>query len=173
MHWSQLLAVAILGAFGSGCVAPRLSAFPTLPVTVEGHATQVTIRIADGRFRAIDQHRPEQVVEGDVLFSIRNRVEAELSRHGLVSGTGPEVVIELLDFAWDWRRVRLFGLVARASAVFRMQVRIGGRVAVFSGERSGEDSSGLELIAEQLELAMDDAMKLFGEWEGLQGAQGG
>jgi hypothetical protein len=169
MHWPQLLAAAIIGASGGGCVAPRLSAFPLAAISGEGEATPVSVRIVDRRFRALEQHRPELVVEGDLLVAVQNRVEAEIARHGLVNGAGPELGIELLDFAWDWRRVSLFGFVARASAVFRMQVSFAGKVAVFSAERSGEASSGLELIAEQLELAMDDGMKQLGQWDAFYG----
>ena len=90
------------------------------------------------------------------------------SKHGsqrrsiAVSSTGPEVLVEILDFGWGWQRVSLTG--STAAAAFRMPVTEGAKTERFTGERAvRSEADSLAAVADQLELALDDAIKALGE----------
>ncbi|MBL8916771.1 MAG: hypothetical protein JNM17_39075 [Archangium sp.] len=138
-----------------------------LAVDVVGGPIPVALTVVDRRLRVGDDKKAERVLDQDVLALVRNRVAAEIGRRSFAVGEGEAMLVELLEFSWDWVRVQLMGLVARADAGFRMRVSFRGQTAIFHGERSRQESSALQLIADQLELAMDDAMRSLGEWSGL------
>ncbi len=83
----------------------------------------------------------------------------------VVNDSGPELLVEILDFGWGWRRTSLAGIQSEAAGAFRMQVTDGDRTKRFAGQRdtSGPGAESLSMIADQLELALDDAMKSLGE----------
>ena len=134
---------------------------------IEAPTHTVRLRVVDRRLsKLFVSNRAEAIVSGDVLQVVRNRVEDELARRTIaVDDAGPELLVEVLDFGWGWRRLSLAGLRSEAAAAFRMQVTVHEKVMVFTGERdaSGPGAEALPMLADQLELALDDAIKALGE----------
>jgi hypothetical protein len=173
MHGPQVLKVSrvsllIMVVASSSCVttAPQPISLRLIP-RVDAPVGDFRLRVVDSRLsRLFVSNRAETVIGGDVLQLVRNRVEDELARHDIaVRDTGPELLVEILDFGWGWRRVSLVGLQSEAAGAFRMQVTAGEKTMRFTGERdtSGPGADSLPMLADQLELALDDAMKSLGE----------
>lgn len=135
----------------------------TIP-KLEAPVRSVQLRVVDRRLTTIHQTtRAEEILKGDVVEIVRNRVEDELARRSIaVNSAGPEVLVEILDFGWGWQRVSMAG--STAGGAFRMQVTEGAKTERFTGERTARASAdSLAVIADQLELALDDAIKALGE----------
>jgi hypothetical protein len=137
----------------------------TIPA-IDAPVRSVQLRVVDRRLTRIHRTtRAEAVVRGDMVEVVRNRIEDELARRSIKvsSSEGPEVLVEILDFAWGWQQTSF--MVSTSAGAFRMQVTEGAKTERFVGERSetGPSAYSLETVADQLELALDDAIKAMGE----------
>lgn len=132
----------------------------------------VRLTVVDRRLSGVfSVHQPETVVTNDVPLLVANRVALELARNGvLVAQQGPEVRVELLDFWWDWERLNFLSWGLATAVRLRISVLGDGGTEQWAQwvVGSGTATAGaapLPIAADQLERALDDAMRLAHERE--------
>lgn len=165
MHWTQLLIVscAVLG-----CATPRASeVIPLVPVMSPATVVhRVALVVADVRIGG-DSGAAEDVLSNDVAALVRNRVEYELAQNGVVVDSSAQSTfrVELYDFRYRWSRPAAF-VESEAKAVARMRLsftRDGQEwwSAIVLGQASTTERNWkpVAAVADQLERALDDAMK--------------
>lgn len=104
MYRTQLLMLACTFA---GCVTPRASEhIPLFQVVAPANVVRhVALAVVDERIPG-DSGAAEDVLSNDIAALVRNRIEHELARNGVVVDTTSTSTlrVELCDFRYRWSR---------------------------------------------------------------------
>lgn len=121
MYRTQLLMLAC--TFG-GCVTPRASEhIPLVQVIAPANVAQYVALVGLDERILGDPGAAEDVVSNDIAELVRNRIEHELARNGVVVDTTSTSTlrVELYDFRYRWSRPAAF-VESQTKAVARLRL---------------------------------------------------
>jgi hypothetical protein len=152
----------------SGCAAHRPDQYiPLSPVPViEEASVSVRLVVSDRRIDGLFAgRRPELVVTNDLVELVQNRVTIELARNAVSVAEAPQQLqVDILDYWWDWNRFDFMDY--RGSSVVRVELRLidadrtlWSRTLVGRAQQKQRDTEPLRVMADLLEMALDDTMR--------------
>lgn len=167
MHCRKLLTfTAVLATLG--CATQRASErIPYVAVPTPDPINQrVMLVVIDARIPNAP-NPAEDVLSNDVVQLFRNRLELELARNGVVSddASATRLRVEIYDYRYHWSRPGAFvdyrvEAFARARVVLtRDHHEVWSHTIIGRAKTSERDWQPVVTVADQLERALDDAMR--------------